>query len=134
MARTEKSESGLRVLVVMFGSLALFGVTYVVASNMLNRHHASVGFRAVAIIIGILGFVLWQAATARLILMKDEFTRRIHLIAVAFAFAAVGLFIFTADLMQRAGFIDYILLRTIWLVMSVAWSFALIGTGWYYRR
>ncbi len=101
---------------------------------MINHSSASAKFRAAGVVIGVVGFLFWQLATAKLVLLHDEFTRRIHLIALAIAFAVTGLFIFTTDLLQRAGFVDYILLRTIWLVMLCTWCLAIIGGEWYYRR
>jgi len=134
MPQDEKRDPSLRILGLMFGTLAVWAITYVVASRMLHRHTASARFRVTAVIIGVLGFVLWQLATAKLIRMHDEFTRRIHLIALAVAFAATGLFIFTTDLLQRAGFIDFISMRSIWLVMLCTWWLAIMGGEWYYRR
>jgi hypothetical protein len=134
MPQDEKRDPRLRILGLVFGTLAAWAITYVVASRMLHHHAASAKFRAMAVLIGVLGFVFWQLATAKLILLHDEFTRRIHLIALAIAFAATGLFIFTVDLLQRAGFIDFILLRTIWLVMLCIWWIAIMGAEWYYRR
>jgi hypothetical protein len=84
--------------------------------------------------IGILGFLVCLWATAKLIRRQDEFRRRIHRIALGVAFAATALFIFTTDLLQRAGFVDFILLRTILLVMLGTWALATLGGEWYYRR
>jgi hypothetical protein len=134
MPKPEKAAHGLRSLVWIYGGLVLLGVTYATASTMLNQPRASVGFRAAGVIVGAIGFVLWLLATAKIILMRDEFTRRIHLTALALAFAVTVLCVFTGDLLQRAGFIHSILLNAIWLEMFVVWCAALIGAGWYYRR
>ena len=134
MPQDEKPNPWLRILALMFGAVAIWAASYVIASRMLHRQSATATVRAIAVIIGVLGFVTWQLVTAKLIRMHDEFTRRVHLIAVAIAFAVTGLFIFTVDLLQRAGFIDYILLRTIWAVMLCTWWLAIMGAEWYYRR
>jgi hypothetical protein len=134
MPQDDKRDSGLRILALMFGALAVWAISYAIASGMLHHYPASARYRAAAVVIGVIGFVVWQLATAKLIGLHDEFTRRIHLIAFAIAFAVTGLFIFTTDLLQRAGFVDYIRLRTIWVVMLCAWWLALIGAQWYYRR
>jgi hypothetical protein len=110
------------------------GVTYAVAARILHHHSASVGLRATAVIVSVLGFIPWPLATVKLMRMHDEFTRRIQLIAVSIAFAATGLFIFVADVLRRAGFIDYISLMTVFLVMMGTWWVAIMGTEWYYRR
>ena len=134
MSHNQKSGSGLRLLVRVSGTVILWGVTYAVASSIFSRHSASLKLRAGAVIIAVLGFIPWQLATVKLIRIHDEFTRRIHLIALAGAFAATGLFIFTTDMLQRAGFIDYILLRTIWFVMLGTWGLVILAAEWYYRR
>lgn len=134
MPQNEKRDPGFRILGLVFGTTALWAMTYAVALRILHHHPGNVRLRATAVIIGVLGFIPWQLAVAKLIRMHDEFTRRIHLIALSVAFAATGLFIFTTDLLQRAGLVDYILLRTIWLVMLVTWWLASMGAEWYYRR
>jgi hypothetical protein len=134
MPQNDKSDSGPRVLGLIVGAIAVWATTYTIASSMLHYSPASAKFRVAAVVIGILGFVVCLGATAKLIRLHDEFTRRIHLIALAVAFAATALFIFTTDLLQRAGFIDFILLRTIWMVMLGTWGLAILGGEWYYRR
>jgi hypothetical protein len=134
MPQPEKRDPGIHILGLTFGAIALWGATYGVASRMLHHYPANVKLRVAAVIIGVLGFVTWQLVTAKLIRMHDEFTRRIHLIALGIAFAVTGLFIFTVDLLQRAGFIDYITLMTVWLVMVGTWLLAMMATEWYYRR
>ena len=133
MRQDEKRDPGLRILGFMFGAVSLWGTTYFAASRMIDHSFASAKFRAAGVI-GVLGFLFWQLATAKLILLHDEFTRRIHLIALAIVFAAAWLFIFTTDLLQRAGFIHFVQLRTIWLFMLVIWVLAILGGEWYYRR
>jgi hypothetical protein len=134
MLQVDKRNSGTRVLGPIVGAISVRATTYTVASVILRHSPASTKFRAAAVVIGILGFVVCLWATAKLIRLHDEFTRRIHLIAPAVAFAATALFIFTTDLLQRAGFIDFILLRTIWMVMLGTWGLAILGGEWYYRR
>ncbi len=134
MPQSENRDPSVPTLGWIFGAILLWGTTFAVASRILHHHPVSVKLRAAAVIIGVLGFVSWPLATARLIRAQEEFTRRIHLIALAIAFVATGLFLFTTDLLQRAGFIDYVSLMTIWLVMLGAWCLAIIGAEWYYRR
>jgi hypothetical protein len=134
MPQNEKLDSSARIIGWTFAAILLWGTTFAVASRILHHHPASVKLRAAAVIIGVLGFVSWPLATAKLIRAQDEFTRRIHLIALAIAFVATGLFLFTTDLLQRAGFINYVSLMTIWLVMLGAWCLAIMGAEWYYRR
>jgi hypothetical protein len=134
MTQREKPDPSLRILGLLFGTILLWGATSALAARILHRHPASVTLRAAAVILGVLGFVPWPLATAHLIRMHDEFSRRVHLIALSIAFASTGLFIFTADLLQRAGFIDYFSLMTIWLVMLGTWWLSIMVAEWYYRR
>ncbi len=60
-----------------------------------------------------------------------------HLAALAITFVVDVLFIFTANMLQIAGFIDWLPLQTIWLVMFLTWFAALLGRfdtrvlGWF---
>lgn len=68
-----------------------------------------------------------------MIRLQSEFERRIHLVALAIAFVADIFFIFTANMLQLAGFLDRLSLQTIWLVMFFTWFAAMYATSWYYR-
>ena len=59
---------------------------------------------------------------------------KFYLIAFAIAFGVTGLFIWTVGLLQRTGFIDYVSMMTVFMVMSGAWCLAILGAEWYYRR
>jgi hypothetical protein len=104
----------------------LWLASYALATKLLHRHPESAMARGALAALGILGFVLWLVAIARLIRVQDEFERRIHLIALAVAFGATALLVFAADLLQRAGFVDYLLLRTIWMAMIALWWIAML--------
>jgi hypothetical protein len=134
MSQSEKRDPSVRALGLMVGAVALWGTTYAVAARILHHPGASAKLRAAAVVIATLGFIPYPLATAKLIRMHYEFTRRVHLIALAIAFVATALFIFVADLLWRAGFVDYVSLMTIWLVMLGVWWVALAGTSWYYLR
>lgn len=134
MPQNEKHNSGLRALGLTLGSVALWAVTSVVAIKIIKHNPGNTGLRAMAVVLGVLGFIPWQLAVFKLIRAYDEFTRRVYLIAFSVAFAATGLFVIACDLLQRAGFIDYVSLMTIWLVMVGTWAVALGATECYYRR
>jgi hypothetical protein len=71
MRQDEKRDPGLRLLGLIFGAVALWGASYVTASRMINHSSASAKFRAAGVVIGVLGFLFWQLATAKLILLHD---------------------------------------------------------------
>ena len=79
------------------------------------------------------GFGAWIWATAETIRAKDEFTQRVHLIALAGAFAVTGIIAFGAAFIQRAGFLDEVPTGVLWIVMVVTWWPALALTSWLYR-
>ena len=114
-------------------SLALWLVTLVAANWILASDPPSAVVRAGAVVLALAGFLPWVWMASRAIVAQDEFTRRIHFIALAWAFAATGVFILAADLLVRAHFIDYLSLMTIWMFMIVAWWVSMMLTARYYR-
>jgi hypothetical protein len=134
MSPREKGDPGLQALGMTFVAVVLWGATFALALRILRHHPTSVKLRAAAVVIATIGFIPWPLATAKLIRLHDEFMRRVHLIAAAIAFAVSGLFVFVADMLWRAGFVNYVSLMTIWLVMMGVWWVAIMGTEWYYRR
>jgi hypothetical protein len=107
--------------------------SYTLAMQLLKHHPVSVWMRGGAVALAVLGFLLWLGGTARAIHGGNEFTRQIHLVALACGFAATALFIFVCDMLQRAGFIDYISFMTLFLVMMGAWLLAVALATLYYR-
>jgi predicted CDP-diglyceride synthetase/phosphatidate cytidylyltransferase len=133
MSSAEKRDPNRLKLGFIYGALVLWVFSFL-AVRMLHHYPTNTKFRLAAVIIGVLGILVWQLVTAKLILLHDEFTRQIYLIAFAIAFAVTALFIWTVGLLQRAGFIDYVSMMTVFMVMSAAWCLAILGAEWYYRR
>ena len=134
MPQPENRDSGLRNLGLTFGSVLLWAAASVAAVRIIRYYPGNAPARAAAVLLGMLGFIAWQLTMVKLIRRYDEFTRRLYLIAFGVAFAVTGLFIVTCDLLQRAGFLDYVSLMTIWAVMLGSWAAALAATQWYYCR
>ena len=63
----------------------------------------------------------------------DEFNQRIHLIALACAFAAAAVVSYTSDLLFQAGFIRQFPATGLWALMVAIWFVAMIVTPRYYR-
>jgi hypothetical protein len=120
----KRPDPGLRLLTLAAAASVLWLASYALATKLLHRYPDSAMARGALAALGILGFVLWLVAIARLIRVQDEFERRIHLIALAVAFGATALLVFAADFLQRAGFVDRLLLRTIWMAMIALWWIA----------
>ena len=134
MAFKSESNRGVRALALSFGSIVFWTLTTMVSYSLLRHHPNGTGVRAVAVAIGLLGYIPWQVIVIWLIRHYDEYTRRLYLISFSVAFGATGLFIIACNLLQRAGFIDYVSLMTIWMVMIGTWAAALAGAQWYYCR
>ena len=129
----DRLDPSVRRLVGIFGSIGLWAVTYITATNLLARDKPSAGVRAAAVAIGIGGLLPWVWMAARSIASQDEFTRRIHYVALSCTFAATGVFLFAVDLLTRAQFIDYLSYMHIWMFMVSSWLLALVLTNRYYR-
>ena len=129
----EEKDPGIQLLVRMAATLVLWAVTLVVAIRILDRDSQGVALRAVAVALAIGGFLPWVWIASRAIVAQDEFTRRIHFIALSWAFAATAVFVVSADMLVRAHFIDYVSMMNIWVFMIVAWWLAIMLTARYYR-
>ncbi len=128
-----QKDPGVQMLVRILASLAVWTATLVIATKILDRDPPGVGIRAGAVALAIAGFLPWIWIASRAIVAQDEFTRRIHFIALSWAFAATATFVLTADMLVRAHFIDYLSITNIWLFMAVAWWISLMLTVRHYR-
>jgi hypothetical protein len=133
MADQEKRNPALRNMGQLFGAIALSCIATAIVFGTLHHHPKSLTIRAGAVAIGLLGFIPWQLATAKSIRLQDEFTLRIHLIALGIAFAVTNTLVFAANLLVFAGFIDYVPLMYIWFGMFIIWWLAIMMTARYYR-
>ena len=129
----DQKDPGIQMLVRIPASLAVWAVTLVIAIRVLDRDPPGVVIRAGAVALAIAGFLPWVWMASRAIVAQDEFTRRIHFIALSWAFAATGIFVVGADMLVRAHFLDYLSIMNIWLFMVVAWWTSLMLTARYYR-
>ena len=133
MPESAKQDAGLRMLKFMAAALLVWGCSYVAASKILERHPRSAWLRGAAVALGTFGFLTWLFWSAKAIRVENEFTRQIHLVALALAFGATAIFIFVCDMLRRAAFMDYVSLMTIFLFMVGAWLFSIMLASWYYR-
>ena len=133
MSEGKKVAPGAKVLGRVFLAVILWGGSFVFAVKMLRHHPTNVWERGGLVLLAVLGFLSWAWSLGKLIRLQNEFERRIHLVALAIAFVVNILFIFTANMLQLAGFIDWLSLQTIWLVMFFTWFVSMWATSWYYR-
>ena len=128
-----QKDPGVQMLVRILACLAVWTATLVIATRILDRDPPGVGIRAGAVALAIAGFLPWVWIASRAIAAQDEFTRRVHFIALSWAFAATAIFVVAADMLVRAHFVDYLSMTSIWMFMGVAWWISLLLTARYYR-
>jgi hypothetical protein len=133
MADQDKRNPALRHLGLIAGAVALWCVTEAIAFGALRHHQHSTAVRVGLVVLGVAGFIPWQLTVAKTIRLQDEFTRRIHLVSLAIAFGVTNLLVFSANLLQYAGFINEVPLMVIWFGMWMVWWVALLVTARYYR-
>lgn len=133
MPDNTQRNSDLRALKWTAAALTAWAVGYVAALRILKHHPHSAWVRGGAVALALFGFLSWLGWMAKAMRISNEFTRQIYLVATAFAFAATAIFIFVCDMLQRAAFIDYVTLMTIWVFMVGAWLLAMMLAPLYYR-
>ncbi len=129
----QRDATGLRPLGMVVATLLFWAVTYVIAAKVLQRHPGSALVRAGMVGLGVAGFLSWLVAIGRLILVQDEFSQRIHFVAIGLTCAATATLLLACDLLQSAGFVGDVPLQGIWMAMGVIWWFAILIATRYYR-
>ena len=126
-------DGGIRLLKQILLALVIWlGALTVSNLGLAGDGHGSLT-RALLAVLGIAGVLPWLYVTAKSILAQDEFTQRVHLVALAWAFAATALLSLSADLLQKAGFLHQLSFGTAWAAMIVFWAVSLFATSRYYR-
>jgi hypothetical protein len=133
MTGKQRRDPGIRLLGMVAGALAIWFSTLTFATLALARQPASSTLRAGIVGMAVAGFAVWVWVTGVSIRAQDEFSRRVHLVALSMAFGLTGLVVFTADFLQRAGFVGDIPLTGIWVVMVLAWWLCILIAARFYR-
>jgi hypothetical protein len=124
---------GLRLLQLLIGAVATSLVASLIASRVLSGEPESAVLRGAMVALAVSGVLPWIWVLARVIRAQDEFSRRLHLVALAIAFGATGFLVFTAMFLQQAGFVDYVSLPAMLGTMMVTWWLSIVVTTRYYR-
>ena len=114
------------------GALVLMGAGPIVASRLIERD--TPGARTAAVIVGVGSMLPWLWAVFAAVRRGDEFVRRMHLVAAAFAFGTALVLTSAMDWLERAGFIAPPPLTLLWLGFLILWVIALIGAKRYFER
>jgi hypothetical protein len=128
-----KASSQLRALGWLAGTFVLWVIAMSVARRVLDRDPIAAPLRAAIVAVAIGAFLAFAVAMVRFIGTLDEFSRRMQLTAVAVAFVVTAAAILAADLLQSAGFLGYVPLDAVWMLMLVVWWLSMIVVSRYYR-
>jgi hypothetical protein len=124
---------GVRLLQLLIGSMAASLMSSFIAARVLSADPASVVVRGAMVALAVAGVLPWAWVIARVIRVQDEFSRRVHLVALSIAFGVTALLLFTAMFLQQAEFVDDVSLPAILGTMMVVWWLSIVVTTRYYR-
>ena len=124
--------SAVRWFYAWIGSLALLAGTSILGGRLI--HQPTTSSRIAAAAIGIGGLVPWMVVVFAMIRRGDEYTRRIHLVALGFAFGGTLLLLSALAWLVRAELIEPPDLMIVWLGCLVLWFAAIMGAKRYFER
>jgi hypothetical protein len=113
----------VRTFYAYVGSLVLAGLAPAAAFRLTMESITTLG-RVAGVLVGVGGWVPLGLLMFRLIQRGDEYTRRIHLVALALAFAGAMFLISLLDWLTRAEFIPPLPLMVVWMAIAVWWVIA----------
>jgi hypothetical protein len=111
----------------------LWAGTFVATKNESFAHPESLAMRLTLLVVGVGGFLPVLFLYAKSIRMQDEFSQRIHYIALSIAFAFIAALSYVSDLLSQAGFIPQIPSTGLWALMVFVWFITMIVTPRFYR-
>jgi hypothetical protein len=133
MAEQKSKPTAIQLLGWTTLGAGLWGVTFVFTNQRLGSHHDSAAIRIVLVALGIGGALPWAYFCRKAILAEDEFSQRIHFVAMSITFALTAVGSYACGFLERAGFIPELPLSDLWLVMVVVWWISILATSRYYR-
>jgi len=119
----------LQVLITLIW-MATFWAT---KADWVTARATGVPARAALVALGIGGFLPVVFLYARSIRMQDEFSQRIHLVALGVAFAVLSVVSYSVDLLHQARFIAQPSSGGLWALMLVVWFVTMLITPRFYR-
>jgi len=127
----QERDPGGQLIARLVVAVVVWAITLIGAHRTLDS--PSKPLRIVAVTAGVLGVLPWIWMTSRGILAEDEFTRRVHFIALSWAFAVTGIFVYAVDLLTQAHLIDDVSYTTVWIFMVISWWLSIVITTRYCR-
>src|SRR5262245_50798348 len=124
--------SAVRGFYAWLGSMVVLGAAPIAAVRLIDRD--TLLARAAAVVVGVGGILPWMWVLFRIIQRGDEFVRRMHLIAVAWASAGALILLCAVGWLVQAGFLREPDLLLLWVLFLLLWFVALLGTKLYFER
>jgi hypothetical protein len=128
-----KPDAGVRFLAQMVITTVLWAGTFVVTKADWFTGATGVPARAALVAVGFGGFLPVVFLYAKSIRMQDEFSQRVHLVALAIAFAVIAVISYGVDLLHQAGFIAQPPSAGLWALMMAVWFVTMMITPRFYR-
>jgi hypothetical protein len=122
----------VRVFYAWLGSMALLVVGPIVAEQLIMGGTTAGRIGAVAIGLGC--WVPWVIVVIGMIRNGDEFSFRVHLVALAFAFMGTMMVLAAIDWLTRAHFIEQPPFAFVWPVGMLLWFIGIMGATRHYQR
>ncbi len=133
MADKQSKDPGVRRLGQLALAMCLWVATFVGTSSRLTGRLNSLPLRVLLAVVAIGGFLPWVYVAGKAIIAENEFDQRLHLIAIAIAFALTGVAAYACGVLQRAGFIRDVPFGMVWMFMVVLWWISIMATARYHR-
>ena len=122
----------VRGFYLWIASLVVAAVLPLIGLRLIDT--GTLGARIGGAVLASCGWIPMTLVLIAVIRAGDEFQRRLHLVALGFAFAAAMLLISVLAALVRAGFIDYPDLMLLWSAIAGIWVVCLIAVKSHYER
>jgi hypothetical protein len=124
--------SAVRGFYVWLGSLVCVAVGPFIAQRLIHTH--SLAGRIGGVVVGTVAWLPLITAVAIIIRDSDEFVRRIHLVALALAFASALMLLALLDWLVDARFMRAPELKVLWLAFAMLWAIWLFVVKYHFER
>ena len=128
-----RADPNLRLLGQVALATILWASTFVATRADWLAGATNLPARVALVVIGLGGFLPVVFVYAKAIRMQDEFSQRLHLIALGVAFAVMGVLSYGVDLLRQADFIAQPSSNGLWGVMLIVWWIAIVVIPRLYR-
>lgn len=131
-APNERFRRNVRGFYAWLGATLLAGAAPIAASRLI--HTGTLAGRIGAVALGTFGWIPIIYVIYSIIRQGDEFVRRIHLVAIAMAFAGAFVLISLLDWLVRADWIQRPSLSVVWLGIAILWVVSLLICKRHFER